>query len=874
MTSALPPTLEDLRQSPLAAWLWDGERGRIVWANRPGITAFAGQSLFDLVDRPFDRAEPGVERIAEMTRNLARGDSARAELSFPSTGQTQAFHCRCHIHALADGRAGLLAVAEPPAVTAAALAPDLVQSAFEHMAMPALLMGRDGSFLGLNGEARALAGGRADGFAALLGDEAQARELVARLAATATVSEVAALATRVGRRDIRLTLQRLAEGQDAPILLLMDDVTDRRQLERQMDVAPPVAGTPLAEAEAKAFETLGHQINHALVRRPAAPEAAAPVAAAEPPPPPAPRRQAATIPAILTQAMDRLERATFIIAGDGVAYINRPGLAATGHATMEEAINDAALWALLTGTPSSGPVAAVLDNGQRLSGCLEVMKVAWQGGPARQLVFTADRNAPVMSEPVPAPQPAVVPDPFAAAAAPVVDPFTAPPPLSARAEPHPALDPFAGPQPGSPDAGADPRPDPFAPPAEPAAARPVPELNPFAAAGPATPAIVIPAPLPEPPVPSATADDELRAILDTVADGIITLDAKGHIHTFSAGAEAIFGYRLAEVVDRPLADLLTPDSRKVLNAYLASLDGPGLASVFNDGREVTAVVRQGGEVPLFLTVGLLQSPRSLASFCAVVRDITQWKRSEADLREARDRAEEVSRQKSDFLAHISHELRTPLNAIMGFSDAMQGERFGPLNDKYRAYAHDIHESGGHLLSLINDLLDLSRVEAGKLELNFTSVDLAAVTDHGLRMLQEPAAVARVVMRRAFAEGLPPVVADLRAMRQIIINLLSNAIKFTEPGGQVIVAAELLPSGELALRVKDTGIGMSAKDLKAALEPFARVETEGRGRQGTGLGLPLTKALTEANRARFEISSEPRKGTLVEVIFPTTRVLAE
>ncbi len=371
------------------------------------------------------------------------------------------------------------------------------------------------------------------------------------------------------------------------------------------------------------------------------------------------------------------------------------------------------------------------------------------------------------------------------------------------------------------------------------------------------------------------ADDELRAILDTATDGIITLDRDGKIHTFSAGAEAIFGYRIAEVADKPFGDLLAPESRKVLRDYLAALQGPGLASVFNDGREVSAVVKQGGTVPLFLTIGPLQSQVSRAAFCAVVRDITQWKRTESELREAKEVAEATSRQKSEFLARISHELRTPLNAIMGFSEVMRLERFGEIkNDKYRGYVNDIHSSGGLLLSLINDLLDLSKVEAGQLELNFTSVNLSDTADNAIKMLQEAATGARVVIRKAMPTGLPNVVADQRSMRQIMLNILSNAIKFTDPGGQVIVSALMNKSGELKLRVKDTGIGMSAEQLRDALEPFKRVMTEGREVQGTGLGLPLTKALAEANRTKFDISSEPRKGTLIELTFPTTRVLAE
>jgi signal transduction histidine kinase len=287
------------------------------------------------------------------------------------------------------------------------------------------------------------------------------------------------------------------------------------------------------------------------------------------------------------------------------------------------------------------------------------------------------------------------------------------------------------------------------------------------------------------------------------------------------------------------------------------------------------VVKQGGEVPLFLTIARLQAKQpGTAAFCAVVRDITQWKKTEAELRQARDEAERQSRLKSEFLANVSHELRTPLNAILGFSEMMRIESFGAIgNEKYRSYINDIHSSGRHLLALINDLLDLSKVEAGKLELNFTSVNLGEVVEHAFRLVQEQATQRRVLLRKALPADLPNVVADLRAMRQILINLLANAVKFTDPGGQVIVSAAVSPEGELTLKVKDTGLGMSPEALAQAMEPFRRVKTAGREAEGTGLGLPLTKALAEANRTRFAIESAPGQGTTVAITFPTTRVLA-
>ncbi|MET0482282.1 MAG: ATP-binding protein, partial [Aestuariivirgaceae bacterium] len=333
---------------------------------------------------------------------------------------------------------------------------------------------------------------------------------------------------------------------------------------------------------------------------------------------------------------------------------------------------------------------------------------------------------------------------------------------------------------------------------------------------------------------------------------------------------------------RLLVELMDAESRKTVRDYLAALGEGGIASIFNDGREVSAIAAQGGKIPVFLTIGRMGTngearlrPGSAPAFCAVMRDITQWKKTEAELRRAKDEAEKASAQKSDFLARISHELRTPLNAILGFSEVMRSERFGEMrNTKYLAYANDIHTSGEHLLSLINDLLDLSKVEAGKLELNFTSVNLAELAEHCLKLMEEEARGRRVILRRNFAAGLPNVVADLRSMKQILLNLISNAIKFTAAGGQVIVSGQTRPSGEFVLRVKDTGVGIAPEALAIALTPFGRAHDDEHPEiGGTGLGLPLTKALAEANRARFEITSKPEKGTSVEIVFPVNRVLA-
>jgi signal transduction histidine kinase len=277
-------------------------------------------------------------------------------------------------------------------------------------------------------------------------------------------------------------------------------------------------------------------------------------------------------------------------------------------------------------------------------------------------------------------------------------------------------------------------------------------------------------------------------------------------------------------------------------------------------------------VPLFMTIGRLGDTDG-NRFCAVLRDMTSFKKAESELLSAKREAEDASSQKSDFLAKISHEIRTPLSAIIGFAEVMMEERFGPVgNDRYRVYVRDIHTSGGHVISLVNDLLDLSKIEAGKLDLTFTSVSLNDIVQQCVGIMQAQAGRDRIIIRTALAPNLPNVVADSRSMRQIALNLLSNSIKFTMPGGQVIVSSTLSEKGEAVLRVRDTGVGITDKELSIAMEPFRQVSNSSLG--GTGLGLPLTKALVEANRASFSIQSAKNAGTIVEVAFPPTRVLAE
>jgi signal transduction histidine kinase len=230
-------------------------------------------------------------------------------------------------------------------------------------------------------------------------------------------------------------------------------------------------------------------------------------------------------------------------------------------------------------------------------------------------------------------------------------------------------------------------------------------------------------------------------------------------------------------------------------------------------------------------------------------------------------------QRVDFLAKVSHEVRTPLNSILGFTELMLQERFGSIaNARYKGYVEDIHQSGLFALSLINDLLDISKIEAGKFELDFTAVDVAEIVEECVASLQPLAKRARVVLRTSLAPTLPLVVADPRRLKQSLLNLLTNAIKFTKEGGQVIVSGSLV-GGELRVRVRDNGVGMSKDEIAYAMQPFHQLDTAPRRQSGTGLGLPLTKALVDANRARLELASEPGVGTSADVIFAAERLFS-
>ncbi len=248
------------------------------------------------------------------------------------------------------------------------------------------------------------------------------------------------------------------------------------------------------------------------------------------------------------------------------------------------------------------------------------------------------------------------------------------------------------------------------------------------------------------------------------------------------------------------------------------------------------------------------------------------RKTNVELVRAKRRAEEANQAKSAFLANMSHELRTPLNAILGFSEIIRDKLLGQDADRYATYAADIHRSGSHLLSIVNDILDVTRIEAGKLELREERVRLSAILHRCLATVEQQAAAGGVHLASPEQDQGVSIYGDKHKLKQIVINLLSNAIKFTSPGGRIDISAAAGRDGGLSLAIRDTGIGMTGEEIRQALELFRQVDNGlARRFEGAGLGLPLAVSLTELHGGTLDIESTPGTGTTVTVHFPAERI---
>ena len=356
-----------------------------------------------------------------------------------------------------------------------------------------------------------------------------------------------------------------------------------------------------------------------------------------------------------------------------------------------------------------------------------------------------------------------------------------------------------------------------------------------------------------------------RFLADNAMDLITRHGADGRIRFASPAARNLLGRAPEALLGAAPAALVHPDDLKTMQAAFVE------ASYF--GRSAAAEVRLKRTDGSYVWTEMRCRPAKpvgdeAADIVAVTRDISERKAHERELIDARDQAEEANKSKSRFLANMSHELRTPLNAILGFSEVMTHEMFGPVGSaRYLEYAHLIHESGGHLLELINGILDMSKIEAGKFELSEEKFDLEDVASQSVGFVKIQADRKGVALAMDVAADCRQIMADKRAVKQILVNLLTNGVKFTPRGGAVHLTARRDDTG-VELAVRDTGVGISERDLERLGQPFEQAEgAHVRTQEGTGLGLALIKALSAMHGGGMRIESTLGEGTTVRVHLP-------
>jgi signal transduction histidine kinase len=360
----------------------------------------------------------------------------------------------------------------------------------------------------------------------------------------------------------------------------------------------------------------------------------------------------------------------------------------------------------------------------------------------------------------------------------------------------------------------------------------------------------------------------LQSTLENMGEGLSVFDRDGRLIAWNSRFSSLVKVPL-ELTNASLIDIL---QHQAARGDFGPLDDPVREAreraerFYRDLPTVSERTTAGGRV---LQIRRRAMPNG--GVVSLYSDITERKAAESKMEQARLQAELANRAKGDFLANMSHELRTPLNAIIGFSEVLATEILGPVADQRQLeYIKDIHSSGLLLLSIINDVLDMSKIEAGKLELAKELVAVQPVITEAIRMVSERARSRKVRLVSALPSGEVAVWGDERAIKQIMLNLLSNAVKFSHEGGRVNIRVTAIGSESLVLEVEDFGIGMSVEEIERALQPFGQAKAATtRTHGGTGLGLPIAKGLAEAHGGTLVIDSRPEKGTLVRVVLPTS-----
>ena len=386
----------------------------------------------------------------------------------------------------------------------------------------------------------------------------------------------------------------------------------------------------------------------------------------------------------------------------------------------------------------------------------------------------------------------------------------------------------------------------------------------------------------------ASREKQLAAMFSSAATGMITINSRGIMAMVNPAAEKMFGYQKSDLLGKTVNILMPESDSRAHDQYMDNYDKTGKATVIGTGREVEGMRKDGSVFPIHLSLSTHMNDGE-NEYTAVIIDISKRKHAEQALEEANEHLEErvlqrteelqlamdevvrANQIKSEFMANMSHEFRTPLNAIIGFSDMIRNQYLGPIeNAQYVDYANDISGSSEHLLSMVNEILDIEQIESGTYSITKEPIDIKELAIKGLRYVEQSAATRNIVLEKDVPDDLPSLCADRQSVMQIVTNLLSNAVKFSHDGGNVLLSVDY-SDGQFTLKVIDHGIGIPHDKISTVTAPFSRhVSDPHRAYDGIGLGLAITKTLVEQHDGALSIESELGRGTTVCVILPENR----
>lgn len=361
-------------------------------------------------------------------------------------------------------------------------------------------------------------------------------------------------------------------------------------------------------------------------------------------------------------------------------------------------------------------------------------------------------------------------------------------------------------------------------------------------------------------------EQQLKIILQHAADAIITIDNRGILTSFNTAAEKMFGYYSAEVVGKNVSLLMPEPYRSQHGGFLQRFQQSGQSNIIGMGRDFEAQRKDGSIMPIRLAISVIDS-HTAPGFAGIISDLTESKHVEEQLRQAKESAEQANQAKSEFLSSVSHELRTPLNAILGFAQLLNMTD-PKLNSEQQEYVEHITNGGNHLLSLINEILDLAKVEAGKMSVNYEKIDAELLLSECINLCRIMVAEKRITIIDQMDSNLPSLYADHLRAKQIILNLMSNAVKYNRDQGEIEITTTVQRNLQLRISVRDTGIGIPEEALEQVFQPFNRLQQENSDIEGTGIGLAITQKMVLEMGGDIGVHSVLGEGSTFWIELPT------